>query len=337
MKNNKKHASLSIFVLLVASLMFVVYIAVFDTVFTTQVFNDLSEDQMQLNYNLESYARQFIHAMEEDNFTSETLYRLAFRQIIGKKHEWSDRSILNGKELFTSGELGSEAYERSSYEFKDSYRKLRAKIRINYRFIAPLFDHRKELITVDNQLDSLESYLSSGYSVNFVENNAMHIEHGLLQIIEKKTYLGMREHVETDSEPVSDVDLDQTTDEDPVTEPEENEESSPLEPINLANPIILDADMHYMGDGPLKLNGILQVDEQTVIETPIQLSGILIVTGEPLLVSGSSIKVTGTTLTSIDLNHLPITTKLSRAIRTMYGSLLQGFFEPKVESIIMDR
>lgn len=86
--------------------------------------------------------------------------------------------------------------------------------------------------------------------------------------------------------------------------------------------------VHYKSDQKIKLAGIITIDENTIIESDIDLSGILILKGTPKHIRGS-VKVEGAIFTDVELMNYIIHLNNKHRFEK-YASIYTGFFKPKV-------
>ena len=87
----------------------------------------------------------------------------------------------------------------------------------------------------------------------------------------------------------------------------------------------------YSSDSTLILSGLIKMDEDTVIDSDIEISGVLILEGNPIIKKGN-IEVTGAILTAIGKpDCITLIPKVSRFEK--YASIYRNFIEPKVQEL----
>ncbi len=86
--------------------------------------------------------------------------------------------------------------------------------------------------------------------------------------------------------------------------------------------------VHYRSDKKILLPGIITIDENTIIESDIKYSGILIIKGLPKHIRGN-ITIEGAIFTDVELPTY--ITHINKKFRfEKYASIFTGFFNPKV-------
>lgn len=87
----------------------------------------------------------------------------------------------------------------------------------------------------------------------------------------------------------------------------------------------------YSSDSTLILSGLIKMNVDTVVDSDIEISGVLILEGNPIIKKGN-IEVTGAILTAVGKpDCIALIPKASRFEK--YGSIYRNFIEPKVQEL----
>ncbi|MDO5717757.1 MAG: hypothetical protein Q4P34_02140 [Tissierellia bacterium] len=113
-------------------------------------------------------------------------------------------------------------------------------------------------------------------------------------------------------------------------EKNEKEESEFIEPSANYSEYFIGSNIIYRNENTY-INGIVKFDSNTIIDSDIEITGLLIIFGEPEHRKGD-IKVNGGIITEVDLpNYIELNPIYSRFAK--YASVYKGFIDPRIESI----
>lgn len=333
----KKRGFLLIYALFILTLLTTTGLLMLDRSRNNTLLSSYYADKLKAKYAAETDLYVFIDELVAEGYFQDTMKQIARRRsgdTIESSRDFS--SLADGslrRVLYRHTRDGRLEIELPSGQMGIDYR-----MRAELTLLNELFHPEDCKLEVKSENEELYTrFLEDGLVPAAITDVYIPAQDRSYSLEQRGSDLYLKEQLEPELENLE-TELPIDPEEDPVTEPLDPIATEPVPEIVeeiLPKEVYLGPQLTYRGTQTIKLEGILQMDGQTVIEAPVELIGILVLDGKPQITTGR-IKVTGGIVYRGEIpEKVTLIPLKSRVIK--WGAMQEGFFDPKVKTIQFGR